>query len=1082
MSKDQNGKSAQGAPVDVAQNTPTLYQPEIAAKAPPVPPKSPFEPLPNLASPTDPAANTPTLYQPEIAARPPAGHGRQATAAAAKPLPDPVLDGATLLNAVNTGPQISPNTGPHGAPNTAPPVPPIPTSNTKAPSKSGNTKAPSGTHFPTPHEAHTEDPNATPGKLVPPKTGDVVAHYELIRELGKGGMGSVFLARDNKLGRKVAIKFLHTNHPEMAKRFVLEARTTARFSHENIVIIYEVDSFKGQPFMVLEYLQGHPLTKLIADQKPMAPARVAELMVPVVRALAAAHAQNIVHRDLKFDNVYVTETGLIKVLDFGIAKVLGADEKHVAEAHESAPSPARPPSNNPDANTDLTRHGTIMGTLAFMSPEQWGKGGPIDNRSDIWAAGIMLFRMLAGKHPLYPMSGMQLAITGKLDEPMPKLNSIMPGLPAELGAVVDKCLMKNKDQRWPDANALLRALEAFLPGRGNREFKIDESPYAGLASFQEADADRFFGRNSEISAVVNRIRDQALIAVVGPSGTGKSSFVRAGLVPALKRGGENWEALVIRPGRKPLQALADVISPLLGSSTSVAEDLKEQQKLVQRLATEPGYAGSVLRSRARREKRSIMVFVDQFEELYTLVADPKERLTFTSCLASIADDATSPTRVVVSIRSDFLDRVAEDQGFMNELTKGLFFLNPPGQNGLRDALVQPAEMAGYKFESPNIVDDMLGHLATTQGALPLLQFAASKLWESRDANRKLLTQQSYDSLGGIAGALAVHADSVLRELSSTARNLARALFLRLVTPERTRAIVSIDELRELAPDAGEVQRIIDQLVQARLLVVQTGGGGATVEIVHESLINSWPALRRWLDESGEDSAFLDQLRTAAKQWQQKGHDAGLLWRGEVVDEAKRFQKRYRGELGKLQREFLAAVFAQEAKSARRKRLAGVAGFTFMVALVFAAGVALVIIRQAQTEAVKEAAAAKIAEAEAKDAKNQAEKSLLDVQSKERERAEAQKRAENLAKQAEMEKAAAQVAAQQAEAAAEEAKKAQYLAASQKILAEQHAKEAAEQKKLADQKAAEAKRLADKEASRVKELEEHLGGPVIDELK
>ncbi|HCF58208.1 MAG TPA: AAA family ATPase, partial [Myxococcales bacterium] len=531
------------------------------------------------------------------------------------------------------------------------------------------------------------------------KPGDRIAHYELIRLLGKGGMGSVFLARDTKLGRRVAIKFLHTDNQELAKRFVLEARTTARCGHENIVIIYEADEHDGMPFMVLEFLQGHPLTKLISDGKPLPAARAVELMVPVVRALARAHEEGIVHRDLKPDNIFVTESGTIKVLDFGIAKVLAGDDK-TSDGEGGAGDEAG------ESGAELTRHGAIMGTLAYMSPEQWRAQG-IDHTTDIWATGIMLYRMLAGQHPLKGLTGMALSVTGDLREPMPPLRKVAPGVPQELADVVDKCLKKNKAERWGDALSLLRALEPFLPGRYSREIKIDESPYAGLASFQEADADRFFGRTHEIAAVVNRVRDVPLMAIVGPSGSGKSSFVRAGVVPALKRSGEAWESMVFRPGRNPLNALASVVAPLVSSSISVEADLEEQRKLVQRLRDEPGYVGAVLRARARREKRSILLFIDQFEELYTQVADLEERLAFTACLAGIADDATSPTRVVLSIRSDFLDRVPEDQHFMAEMSHGLFFLTSPARDGLRDAIVQPAEMAGYRFETEQVVDDML---------------------------------------------------------------------------------------------------------------------------------------------------------------------------------------------------------------------------------------------------------------------------------------------------------------------------------------------------------------------------------------
>jgi serine/threonine protein kinase len=955
------------------------------------------------------------------------------------------------------------------------------------------TNVPQGTDVPAADERYTQE-NKPAAKVKPPQAGDHVGHYELIRLLGRGGMGSVFLARDNKLGRRVAIKFLHTQDADLTKRFVLEARTTARFSHENIVIIYEVDEHQGQPFMVLEYLQGQPLTQMISEGKGLPPARAVELMVPVVRALASAHAQSIVHRDLKFDNVFVTDSGMIKVLDFGIAKVLqGAGEQLPTQpSMGAAPAPILQPDGDDGTagNSELTRHGTIMGTLAFMSPEQW-RGVGIDNRADIWAAGIMLFRMLSGKHPLAPLTGMALSVTARLQEPMPKLHEAAPGLPLPLCEVVDRCLAKKKEDRWPDAHSLLRALEPFLPGRYTRELKIDESPYAGLSSFQEADADRFFGRSSEIAAVVNRIRDVPLVGIVGPSGTGKSSFVRAGIVPTLKRSGENWEALVIRPGRKPIAALADVVTSLVSTSSSVADDLKEQSKVVARLAQEPGYMGSVLRSRARREKRNILVFVDQFEELYTLVADAKERRTFTQCLASIADDATSPTRVVLSIRSDFLDRVPEDPSFMAELSKGLFFLTAPASSGLRDALVQPAEMAGYHFENESIVNDMLGHLKSTQGALPLLQFAASKLWESRDPTKKLLTQASYDIMGGIAGALAVHADSVLTEMSPQARTLARTLFLRLITPERTRAIVSIDELRELVQDAAGVQRIIDQLVQARLLVVQTaaGGSGASVEIVHESLLQTWPTLRRWLDESGEDAAFIEQLRTAAKQWQGKGHDAGLLWRGDVVDEARRFQKRYRGELPQLQKRFLAEVFAQEAKSARRTRILQVGSVAFLGLLAVAASVALVVIRSAQQEserhaleAIAASAQAKQAESAARDeavraqkAESEAKENLKAAQEKEAERAKAAEEAERARQEITTKNQELLDALNRAEDARAHAKVAQQGA-------EMSASEAKAAREEVARKAQQLQDALQKEQERAKRLQEQLGSPVIDTLK
>jgi hypothetical protein len=805
----------------------------------------------------------------------------------------------------------------------------------------------------------------------------------MIKMIGEGGMGTVFLARDLRLGRRVAIKFLQSNQPELTQRFLVEARTTARCQHDNIVVIYEVGEHNNSPYIVLEFLNGKPLTSLTENAAKLPFARAVEITCSILRALQCAHEQGIVHRDLKPDNIFIMDSGTIKVLDFGIAKVLQQHQQGPQLDKSGGairmPSPLELATGT---NTSLTRVGTIMGTLKYMSPEQWGIGIEIDHLTDIWATGILLHRMICGRHPLHPLDGNQLVVTAMLELPMPSMQEAAPtDVPRELIQIVDRCLLKIKENRWQSAGELLAALEPFLPGRTRvAELQLDESPYAGLSSFQEADAGKFFGRNREIAAMMTRIRDRPMMAVVGSSGVGKSSFVRAGLVPALKRSGETWETLVIRPGRKPLEALASVIQPMVATAVNLADEMEEQKKLVDTLRREPGHLGHVLRGRARRDNRRLLLFVDQFEELYTQVVDQDERAAFTACLSAVADDATSPLRVVLSIRSDFLDRIAEDQAFVGELTQGLFFLGPPNREGLRDAIVQPAEMAGFRFELPATIDDMLDHLETTPGALPLLQFAAAKLWETRDKARKLLTHASYAGMGGVAGALASHADRIIGDLGAQKAGLIRAILLRLVTPERTRAIVPMAELRELSREMGEVQKLVDQMVDARLLVVQTleGGKGSTVEIVHESLVQGWPTLRRWLDENQDDAQVVDQLRIAARQWHQKGRDPGLLWRGDTADEAKKFRKRYKGPLSDVERGFLDAVVASEQAAIRRKRIGVISGFILLSGLVLAAMVVAVYFQRAHTETKK-------ANKEAEAAKDEAKRQLSETQIKEKER-------------------------------------------------------------------------------------------------
>jgi serine/threonine protein kinase len=895
------------------------------------------------------------------------------------------------------------------------------------------------------------------------RAGVRIGQYELIRELGSGGMGTVYLARDLRLGRRVAIKFLQSKDQSTTRRFILEARATATCSHENIVIIYEVGHHKGNPFMVLEYLQGQPLSHVARSKTRLPPARAVDLMIPVVRALVCAHAQGIVHRDLKPDNVFVTESGSVKVLDFGIAKMLAGKDG------DEGAAPVDLELLGSNANWEKTQANAVVGTFKYMSPEQWTPGVPIDHRTDIWSVGIMLFQMLAGRHPLPPDSAP--VVTALLHEPMTKLRDVAPDVPVGLAEVVDRCLMKKREERFPDATALLKALEPFQPGMVARALSDDASPYAGLSSFQENDAGRFFGRSREIAAMVARIRDRPLLGVLGLSGVGKSSLVRAGLVPALKRSGEAWECCVLRPGRQPLTSLSTMLGPMLAAVTT-----EDEKDLALRLRAEPGLLGRVVRRYARHSKKHVLLFVDQFEELYTLVSDPDERAAFTTALAGVADDPASPTRVVISLRSDFLDRVSEDPSFLSELSQGLFFVTQPGREGLRDALVQPAELAGYRYESDEIIDDMLNHLATTSSALPLLQFGASKLWDERDRKSRQLTLHSYRALGGIAGALASHADAVLAELTSQKRQLARAILLRLVTPERTRAIVTIDELTELAKDHDEVRKLINHLVDARLLVIQIGdgGSGATVEIVHESMIHSWPTLHRWLEEGQEDSQFLAELRNAAKQWDGKSRDQGLLWRGEMVAEANRFSRRYGGELTRLQRDYLKAVFDLDARAARRRKTAAIGGGVFLAGLFVAGVVALVVIRDSQRRAERSAVVARHAETEAK-------QRLAEVQAEERARQQAE--AETKKAEAKTAKAESQVVLSDEQlkkknvqllSALSNAEKERQRAEQLQGRAEQSMQQA-----LAAKKDTEA--LLAREKERAKRLESELGSAVIDEL-
>ena len=416
--------------------------------------------------------------------------------------------------------------------------------------------------------------------------------------------------------------------------------------------------------------------------------------------------------------------------------------------------------------------------------------------------------------------------------------------------------------------------------------------------------------------------------------------------------------------------------------------------------------------------------------------------------------------------------MSEDQCFTTELGSALFFLAAPSREGLREAIEEPAQLAGYQFEA-GIVDDMLKEMQARSGALPLLQFVASQLWENRDPGTMRLTVASYQAIGGLEGALARHADNVLAGLPPALRSAARALFLRLVTPDRTRAIVSLDELQ--APEGGrsELEHLVEHLVKARLVAI---------EIIHESLIHRWPTLSRWIEDAGEDVGFLEQLRTSSKLWGANGRPGDLLWRGEVLEDARRFQRRFRGELSRVEQQFLAQAFASEAKAARRNRLLAVSALAFLGFLAAASVVALVVIQGARAEAVRQAGMAEAAEAQARER-------LVEVERKERERADAESRA--LARLVEVEKKEREraEAAQRAEewSLALEGKNQQLVGALKRTEeARRRAAETSEEARLAREEALRAaattESLLKSERARVHRLQEQFGSPVVEVVK
>ncbi|MGQ0505577.1 MAG: nSTAND1 domain-containing NTPase [Myxococcaceae bacterium] len=452
------------------------------------------------------------------------------------------------------------------------------------------------------------------------------------------------------------------------------------------------------------------------------------------------------------------------------------------------------------------------------------------------------------------------------------------------------------------------AWEWLALDEGRADAQHVEAPYRGLAAFTANDRDNFFGREREVQDFLNRLRLQPLVAVVGPSGAGKSSFVQAGALPALPA---NWKPITVRPGPRPLLALE--------------EKLRAEGLPVNGLRESPATLGARFRSAARERGVTWVLIVDQFEELLTLCFDPDERRQYAEALISAASSLATPVRLVLTLRDDFLLRLQQLPPLRDRLGHGLQLLATPADADLLRILVEPARRVGYAFDDPELPQEMVDAVAQHPGALALLSFTASQLWAMRDRALKMLARRAYDAMGGVGGALAHHAEATLALFSEAEQGMVREAFRNLVTAEGTRAVLSRREMEQLLGGEVAAGSVIERLILARLLVSSEGTAGEDrLEVIHEALLTSWPRLVRWQREDADNARMRDLLRSAARQWKERGQSAGLLWRGDALTEYRLWRTRTQGALTDVEEAFALASIKEHTKG-RRVRMGILAG-------------------------------------------------------------------------------------------------------------------------------------------------------------
>jgi eukaryotic-like serine/threonine-protein kinase len=304
--------------------------------------------------------------------------------------------------------------------------------------------------------AYEEVPELFESRIANALIGKKLGPYSVTCTIGRGGMGIVYLAQDTRLDRPVAIKMLapkYTRDPQQRERLRREAKAAARLSHPGIATVYSLEEFEDTLYMVSEYVHGNTLLRWMGEG-PLPISAFLDAAVQITSALKAAHEQGIVHRDLKPENVIRTESGLIKILDFGLARIRDDD----------------------DSSPRLTRSGMFLGTPAYASPEQL-LGAKIDFRTDLFSLGVLLYEMAAGKHPFGAMDSMT-TIARILEADASSLIREDPALPEDLDKIIRRCLRKNPSERYASTQDLLLDLEAILKNHSGDSANLQTAPAA----------------------------------------------------------------------------------------------------------------------------------------------------------------------------------------------------------------------------------------------------------------------------------------------------------------------------------------------------------------------------------------------------------------------------------------------------------------------------------------------------------------------------------------------------------------------------------------------------------------------------
>ncbi len=460
-------------------------------------------------------------------------------------------------------------------------------------------------------------------------------------------------------------------------------------------------------------------------------------------------------------------------------------------------------------------------------------------------------------------------------------------------------------------------------------------PYKGLDVFEEEDADLFFGRGRLVGDLINRVKETRTVFVTGPSGSGKSSLVRAGLIHSLKQGAiknlhsDRWLYETMRPGREALEALALAFSRL--KSPELAKYFRAHASEINILNE---CAESVL---SGRKDQRFVLFVDQFEEVFTQISKEDERLTFINMLAHAGTVENGRVIVLFAMRSDFVSNCATYTTLNELLSKEFRQIGAMQPEELVSAIALPAKQVGLPIED-ELIARIINDMKAEPGALPLMQFALKDLFDSQQEKGGViaLTLKDYLHHGGIHKSLERHADKSFAKLSESEQKLARSIFSGLIEIGRgtvdTRRTALFDELVPANTKAEDVLAVVGKLADARLIITDEQAGQDTITVSHEKLIDAWPWLKKLINENRDMIALQNEIAEDAKEWEEHKRDASYLYSGVRLANADYQLMSNKMTLSGTAFEFIRAAQVRQ----QRNRLALISTISAIIALLILA--------------------------------------------------------------------------------------------------------------------------------------------------